>query len=315
MVRLLNFQTKVDKTGVSKPIVCTICNTVQDRLDNHLIMKHKQIRHSNEYKQHWSMMVAHSMEVLRNIESESYAKDPRQICVPLSTPIATSTWTSTSTLTWTSTSTSSITADSKYIKTFHRRGNITISPTKKGWSLLVKARMPSNDQKRYWGIRDGKFNRYHQTAADSLHDFDIWLQRYEGLSKTNARAHIQKLNNMWLLVDPSLNLFPNSLAHPENIEDNYFLPCYRKLMQQKDLPTHMQTPCIQPGTIKSCFGAVARYVRFLSTRFVFAGINEKQIQNIKEKLVEMQKTLNKLEAAEARHKRLEIRKLDHAERL
>ena len=50
MVRMYNYLTKIDKSGVKIPAVCSLCQRVHDRLDVHLISEHKLLRQSDEFK-------------------------------------------------------------------------------------------------------------------------------------------------------------------------------------------------------------------------------------------------------------------------
>ena len=67
MVRMYNYVTKVEKLGIGKPAVCTICQLVHDRLDTHLIVRHRLVRQSDEFKQTFTQMTEETAKLLKTI--------------------------------------------------------------------------------------------------------------------------------------------------------------------------------------------------------------------------------------------------------
>ena len=57
------------------------------------------------------------------------------------------------------------------------------------------------------------------------------------------------IKDIWMEMDPEINLYPNELRDKENLESKFFLPQKQLLLDNKDKPplereAHIQAPAI-----------------------------------------------------------------------
>ena len=269
--RIYNHITRVVKDGSTKPNICSICNTVQDRIDKHLVRHHNMVPGSSELIKAKNEMRLHT--------SNSKAKDELIKEPPTDNPTA-----SLPAIT-TPTKLKTLKQSNTVSKKFQARGKAIISPSTKQTTVLKRAKNLTLEQKRIWKITTEGWRRYHDNSIDTLTDFALWCQKCDGQKKTTADQNVQRVKKLWQAVDPTMNIFPNKLSNSENIEDFYFLPFYDKIVVA--LNDQHKTATIQPSTIKACFSSFNCYLRFLKTRFIYIGISEKEIAAIQMKVTEL----------------------------
>ena len=86
------------------------------------------------------------------------------------------------------------------------------------------------------------------------------------------------VRRVWETLDRQKKIHPtNQLSNADQIDDYWFAPHLRKIVQYSKLPLDERPPHLAATTIQSWLGNIKQFFTFLMTRKIYIGIRYKKI--------------------------------------
>ena len=104
-------------------------------------------------------------------------------------------------------------------------------------------------------------------------------------------TQLSNLKQMWIAIDLPMNIYPNSLADANVIEDEYFSPIMELIKANDSVPIERQTAFTKPKTVSTRFTAFRYFLSFSISRQVFLGIKAEDEQLLQKRMKEMDQTM------------------------
>ena len=140
-------------------------------------------------------------------------------------------------------------------------------------------RIPKNDL----------FRHFYKDSVNMYKDFKTYLIKACSKSEKNANEIISSCKSVWMSFDAEMNLLPNQLANPENIEDCFVLPHIQLLKESSN--SSSQKPHLQATTVQSKLNCVASLINFSKVRMVYIGITFQEMEILLLKMKDLSRFL------------------------
>ena len=95
-----------------------------------------------------------------------------------------------------------------------------------------------------------------------------------------AKQCSSDVRSIWSTVDPLLLIHPNALSNEDLIEERYYLPQKKLLIENKDKEPGEQEPHIQATTIKNKLISFNKFMLFLRDRKIYVGLDGDNISTL-----------------------------------
>ena len=273
--RMFQYLTTIRNHGTYKPVICTECKTTVDRIGRHLIHMHGYSHRDCNFEAKKEECKSYTLEkrgeelstvvdssVLVHVEETVIAAKPQQLIKP-------------------------------QLKPSFRRGFVNITPGRKQKrTVLMHKKVLKGDDKRRFKIPGNDFNGYYENYKLLIEDFISWLIKVDRRTESQAKQYANTLTTIWTALDPFTTLHPNKLADMDELEDLYFNPLLRAIEENELLPITVRQPHITAKTVRSRFSSINIFIRFLTTRKLFVGLQTSDIMSIQLKIKEMNRNLN-----------------------
>lgn len=135
---------------------------------------------------------------------------------------------------------------------------------------------------------------WEESAADAFHDFKRWLMRSDCQTEENARQCVRRVEEIWKSLDGKMEMQPSKLADAVALEDVYFYPLKERLEHNANATAAEQKAALQPSTIRTHLGSLAKFVKFSEARTVYCGMSLVQMRALERKISELCGSLKNL---------------------
>ena len=168
-------------------------------------------------------------------------------------------------------------------KEIRLRGTFSkVTPSRNQKEKVFKHKLPvTKEIQRKYQLKDNEFRYSYSTSENLLDDYKNYIKRYCQKKDKTSEQYVLDVSDIWNEIDPNMMLHPNELKDEENLESKFFLPQKQLLLDNKDKPPEQQEPHIQASTIRSKLIPLNRFLRTLSERSIFIGLNTVEVNRLK----------------------------------
>ena len=124
---------------------------------------------------------------------------------------------------------------------------------------------------RLYKIKSCDFKHLYESFQPFCNDFQDWLKNVLNHSPRASKQIATNLREIWLLLDPTLSLYPNKLADTNMIEDNFFIPYFTKI-KDDNLSMNRSKSQLKPTTLSSKLSSLRKMIEFSTSRQLYIGI-------------------------------------------
>ena len=306
VIHLVNFITLVVKSGTRKPTLYDVCKMFFERMKSHIQHQHQLVSDTPQFNRMLQKNINRTEEFVEQIyksyKSAEDDDDTEQVQEPAPKKVKVQKYSEIEEASsfskgkpkekeqWRKKAekhpekrAKEITIGKSSSKEIRLRGKFSkVTYSRHLKEKVFKHKLPvTKEIQRKYQLQDNEFRYYYSTSENLLEDYKNYIKRYCQKKDKMSDQYVLDVSDIWNKIDPNMLLHPNELKDEENLESKFFLPQKQLLLDNKDKPPEQQEPHMEASTIRSKLISLNRFLRTLSERSIFIGLNTVEVDRLK----------------------------------
>ena len=150
---------------------------------------------------------------------------------------------------------------------------VSLTPSKHKKLTILKYRKPlTSSLKKRFKIESFEFKHHCTSGKELLLDFERYIKKYSIKTKKSADQTTSDVRSIWMFVHPDMTIHPNSFLDNEVLENRFYIPQCKLLIENKDKEPHEQSTYIQAPTIRSKLIKFNLFLDFIKEWCLYIGL-------------------------------------------